>query len=63
MIWSDLKDGTYYNTTRFDPVFAMAQKLDVPLYLHPDALSASIASKLFVGNYPAAVAGQPGTNS
>ncbi|CAN9100559.1 unnamed protein product [Alternaria alternata] len=63
MIWNHLKDGTYYDAARFDPVFAMAQELDVPLYLHPAAPIADIASKLFAGNYPAAVAGRLGTNS
>ena len=63
MIWNHLKDGTYYDAARFDPVFAMAQALDVPLYLHPAAPTADIASKLFAGNYPAAVAGRLGTNS
>ena len=41
----------------------MSQELDVPLYLHPAAPTADIASKLFAGNYPAAVAGRLGTNS
>ena len=63
MIWNHLKDGTYYDAVRFDPVFAMAQALDVPLYLHPASPTADIASKLFAGNYPAAVAGRLGTNS
>ena len=63
MIWNHLKDGTYYDALRFDPVFAMAQDLDVPLYLHPAAATADIVSKLFAGNYPAAVAGRLGTNS
>ncbi|KAF2629153.1 hypothetical protein BU25DRAFT_409620 [Macroventuria anomochaeta] len=63
MIWNHLNDGTYYDSARFDPVFAMAQKLDVPLYLHPAAPTADIASKLFAGNYPAAVAGRLGTFS
>lgn len=30
MMWNYLKDGKY-NVARFDPVFAMAQELDVPL--------------------------------
>jgi len=63
MIWNHLKDQTYYDATRFDPVFAMAQALDVPLYLHPAAPSADIASKLFAGNYASTIAGRLGTNS
>ncbi|KAI4664701.1 uncharacterized protein J4E79_002999 [Alternaria viburni] len=60
MIWDHLDDGTYYNGARFDPVFAMAQNLDVPLYLHLATPTADIAAKLYVGNYPAAVAGKLG---
>jgi predicted TIM-barrel fold metal-dependent hydrolase len=63
MIWNHLRDGTYYDAARFDPVFAMAQTLDVPLYLHPATPAADIASKLFAGNYPAPVAGRLGTSS
>lgn len=29
------QEGEYYDDERFWPVFAMAQELDVPLYLHP----------------------------
>jgi predicted TIM-barrel fold metal-dependent hydrolase len=63
MIWNHLKDGTYYDALRFDPVFAMAQKLDVPIYLHPAAPTAEISKQLFAGNYPASTAGRLGTNS
>ena len=63
IIWNHLDDGTYYDAACFDPVFAMAQNLDVPLYLHPATLTADIASKLFAGNYPAAVAGKLGVTS
>ena len=63
MIWNDLKDGTYYDAARFDPVFAMAQNLDVPLYLHYATPTADIASKLYVGNYPTARAGKLGVTS
>ncbi|EUC51098.1 hypothetical protein COCMIDRAFT_317 [Bipolaris oryzae ATCC 44560] len=63
MIWNHLKDGTYYDAARFDPVFAMAQALDVPLYLHPVSPTADVASKLFAGNYPAALTGRLGSSS
>ncbi|RMZ70301.1 Amidohydrolase 2 [Pyrenophora seminiperda CCB06] len=63
MIWNHLSDGTYYDALRFDPVFAMAEELDVPLYLHPAAPTTDISSKLFAGNYPAAAVGRLGTNS
>jgi predicted TIM-barrel fold metal-dependent hydrolase len=63
LIWNHLKNGTYYDSADFYPVFAMAEKLDVPIYLHPASPTADIASKLFAGNYPAALAGRLGGNS
>ncbi|USP78128.1 hypothetical protein yc1106_05402 [Curvularia clavata] len=63
MIWNHLSDGTYYDALRFDPVFAMAQDLDVPLYLHPAPPSAALAAKLYAGNYAPDVAGRLGTIS
>jgi predicted TIM-barrel fold metal-dependent hydrolase len=63
LVWNHLKDGVYYDAVRFDPVFAMAERLDVPIYLHPAAPSVDIASKLYAGNYPTALAGRLGTNS
>lgn len=63
MIWNHLNDGTYYDAARFDTLFAMAVKLDVPIYLHPAAPTSDIAQKLFVGNYDATRAGRLGTNS
>lgn len=63
MIWNHLKDGTYFNGAQYDPVFAMAEKLDVPIYLHPAAPPADISQKLFTGNYPTNIAGRLGTNT
>jgi len=63
MILNHLKDGTYYDAARFDPIFAMTQELDVPLHLHPATPTADIASRLFAGDYPAAVAGKLGVTS
>jgi len=60
MMWNNLKDETYNHAVSFDPIFAMAQELDVPLCLHLAAPTADIASQLFVGNYPAAVAEKSG---
>lgn len=51
MIWNHLKNGTYFDGGRFDPVFAKAQELDVPLYLHPAAPTQDIFQRLFAGNY------------
>jgi predicted TIM-barrel fold metal-dependent hydrolase len=63
MIWNHLNNGSYYDAARFDPVFAMAEKLDVPIYLHPAAPTSELSQKLFAGNYPASTAGRLGTNS
>lgn len=63
MIWNHLKDQTYYDAPKFDPVFAMAQALDVPLYLHPAAPAADVSAKLFAGYYAPVIAGRLGTNS
>ncbi|KAI4608750.1 hypothetical protein J4E80_008955 [Alternaria sp. BMP 0032] len=49
MIGNHLDDGTYYDAARFDPIFAMAQNLDVPLYLHSATPTADIAFNLYVG--------------
>ncbi|KAI5366348.1 Putative 2-amino-3-carboxymuconate-6-semialdehyde decarboxylase, metal-dependent hydrolase [Septoria linicola] len=51
MIWNHLKDGTYFDGGRFDPVFAKAQELDVPLSLHPDSPTQDIFQRLFAGDY------------
>lgn len=63
MIWNHLRDGTYYDAARFYPVFAMAQELDVPLYLHPGQPTEEIQAKLFAGNYPETAARQLGTSA
>ncbi|KZM27161.1 uncharacterized protein EKO05_0004701 [Ascochyta rabiei] len=53
MIWNHLKNGTYYDGAPFDALFAMAEKLDVPIYLHPTAPTLEMLQTLFVGNYDA----------
>jgi predicted TIM-barrel fold metal-dependent hydrolase len=63
MLWNNLKNGTYYDSPTFHPVFAKAQDLDVPLYLHPAAPSPSIAAELFAGNYLSASANLLGTTA
>ena len=62
-MWNHVEDETYYDAARFDLVFAMAQKLHVPMYQQPAAPTTDIASKLFAGNYPVAVAGKLGVTS
>jgi predicted TIM-barrel fold metal-dependent hydrolase len=63
MIWNHLRDGTYYDSARFDPVWARAEALDVPIYLHPAPPTAEISQKLFAGNYAPSTAGSLGTAS
>lgn len=64
MIWNHLKDGTYFDGGKFDVVFAKAQELDVPLYLHPAAPTQDIFNRLFAGNYvQPQTAGRFSTNS
>ncbi|KAI4619882.1 hypothetical protein J4E83_005739 [Alternaria metachromatica] len=63
MVWNHLKDGMYYDAARFHPVFATTQELDVTLCVHPATPTADIASKLFAGNFSAAVTGKLGITS
>ncbi|KAG9203348.1 hypothetical protein G6514_003001 [Epicoccum nigrum] len=51
MLWNHLKNGTYYDSPAFHPVFATAQDLDVPLYLHPTTPAPDVAARLYAGNY------------
>jgi len=47
--------GRHYDGSEFWPVFAAAQDLDVPIYLHP-AFPTGDMEQLFQGNYSAAAA-------
>ncbi|OJK05120.1 hypothetical protein ASPACDRAFT_56517 [Aspergillus aculeatus ATCC 16872] len=48
-------DGKYYDDERFWPVFAKAQALDVPLYIHP-TFAADSMMEYYRGNYDDSVA-------
>ncbi len=48
-------DGVFYDAESFWPVFARAQDLDVPLYIHPTFASDSMVEH-YKGNYPDSVA-------
>jgi predicted TIM-barrel fold metal-dependent hydrolase len=63
MVWNHLKNGTYYDSDRFDVVFATAEKLDVPIYLHPARPTPEVFQRLFAGNYPERTARQLSTGS
>lgn len=51
----DKTDGRFYDDAFFWPVFAEAEALDVPVYIHP-APHAESKGVLFEGNYPDGVA-------
>lgn len=51
LIDNHLEDMTHYDGRKFWPVFAMAEKLDVPIYLHPAPPSADSVHGQYVGNY------------
>ncbi|RAL01767.1 amidohydrolase family protein [Aspergillus ibericus CBS 121593] len=53
LIDNHLPDGiTHYDAERFWPVFAAAESLDVPIYLHPSPPSPETIHSRFAGNYP-----------
>jgi predicted TIM-barrel fold metal-dependent hydrolase len=52
LIDNSLADGTHYDAERFWPVFAAAERLDVPLYLHPAPPADAALGGRFRGNYP-----------
>ncbi|KAI1761572.1 amidohydrolase 2 [Hypoxylon sp. FL1150] len=51
MIDSHLGDMTHYDNDRFWPVFEMAERLDVPLYIHPGPPPGPYIKQRFSGNY------------
>ena len=51
MIDKHLSDDTYFDGGEFWPVFEVAERLDVPLYIHPSFLPEE-RRKAFSGNYP-----------
>ncbi|KAL8738594.1 MAG: hypothetical protein Q9181_000645 [Wetmoreana brouardii] len=51
LVENHLPDGTFYDSPRFDPVFAAAQELDVPLYIHPTFPTKDEMERKYGGNY------------
>jgi predicted TIM-barrel fold metal-dependent hydrolase len=51
-----LPDGTHYDAPAYWPVFAAAERLDVPLYLHPAPPSPEEVAARYAGNYSSRVA-------
>ncbi|KAI1492876.1 amidohydrolase 2 [Biscogniauxia mediterranea] len=56
MIDNHLEDMTHYDDERFWPVFEAAERLDVPIYIHPAPPSATEVKTRFEGNYSSDVA-------
>ena len=50
-IENHLPDGSFYDSPQFDPVFAAAQDLDVPLYIHPSFPTTKDNEAKYAGNY------------
>ena len=51
LIENHLPDGSYYDSERFHPVFAAAEELDVPLYLHPTFPTPRHVQAQYAGDY------------
>ncbi|KAI1095283.1 amidohydrolase 2 [Rostrohypoxylon terebratum] len=56
MIDSHLDDMTHYDDERFWPVFEMAERLDVPIYIHPGPPAGTFVEEKYSGNYPTTAA-------
>ncbi|OTA97250.1 hypothetical protein M434DRAFT_66168 [Hypoxylon sp. CO27-5] len=56
LVDSHLEDGTHYDAEHFWPVFETAERLDVPIYIHPAPYPESFIKERYSGNYPASVA-------
>ena len=52
MIDNHLPDMTHYDSEIFWPVFQTAERLGVPIYLHPAPPSEQLLTNRFRGNYP-----------
>lgn len=53
LIDSHQDDGRYYDDYSFWPVFAKAEELDVPIYIHPTIPLEEVQTALYDGNYDA----------
>ncbi|KAK3366744.1 hypothetical protein B0T24DRAFT_581002 [Lasiosphaeria ovina] len=51
-----LPDGTHYDAPAYWPLFAAAERLGAPLYLHPAPPSPGEVAARYAGNYPPRVA-------
>jgi predicted TIM-barrel fold metal-dependent hydrolase len=51
-----LPDGTHYDDTKYWPIFSAAERLGVPLYLHPAPPSEAEIASRYAGNYSSRMA-------
>ncbi|KAF7302534.1 2-amino-3-carboxymuconate-6-semialdehyde decarboxylase protein [Mycena chlorophos] len=49
-------NGSFYDDERFWPVFAVAEELNVPIYLHPSPPGGEARLGFYHGNYPQGIA-------
>lgn len=56
LIDNNLSNGTTYDAEQFWPVFEAAERLDVPIYIHPAPPSPEAFESMYQGNYPTGVA-------
>ncbi|OTB04905.1 hypothetical protein M426DRAFT_320480 [Hypoxylon sp. CI-4A] len=52
LIDSHLEDMTHFDDERFWPVFEAAERLDVPIYIHPAPPADDYVKSRYAGNYP-----------
>lgn len=56
MIDNHLEDGTHYDDEKYWTVFETAERLDVPVYIHPAPASGAMMNQGFRGNYLTVIA-------
>ena len=48
-------DGLFLDDTRFDPILAAAEAVDLPIYVHPGLPEAPVSQQYYAGTWPASV--------
>jgi 5-carboxyvanillate decarboxylase len=57
LIFNSHVQGEYLDQARFDPIFAVAEELDVPIYMHPNTPSDDFIKPLMAGGLEGAIHG------
>jgi predicted TIM-barrel fold metal-dependent hydrolase len=47
-----LPDGRHYDGAQFRPVFAVAERLEVPIYIHPAPMPPDLIQQRYTGEFP-----------